>query len=65
MLITSSANVMYESNGYFFNKHFISLDPDKYYIPLVTTEITEPRLALQQISSVNYSTASYFLSLNI
>ena len=23
---------MHESNGYFFNKHFISLDPDKYYI---------------------------------
>ena len=23
---------MYESNGYFFNKHFIPLDPDNYYI---------------------------------
>ena len=32
VLITSSADVMYESNGYFFKKHFIPLDPDKYYI---------------------------------
>ena len=29
--------------------------------PLVTTEITEPRLALRWISSVNYSTCILFL----
>ena len=54
-------NMNDESFDLLFSKHFISLDPDKYYIPLMTTEITEPRLALWWMSSVNYSTYILFL----
>ena len=46
-----------ESFDLLFQKHFISLDPVHITFPLVTTEITEPRLALRQICSVNYSTS--------
>ena len=50
----------YESYGHLFNKHFISSDPTHFTFPLETTASTEPRLALRQISSVNYVTGSNF-----
>ena len=43
-----------------FDNHFISLDPTHIF-PLVTTWITEPKLALRWVSSVNYSTCILFL----
>ena len=67
---TSSASINYESNAnynsfdLFFEINFISLDPTHMtYItfPLMTTEITEPRLALRWISFVNYSPCILFL----
>ena len=50
-----------ESFVLLFHTHFISLDPSHITFPLVTTVITEPRLALRWISSVNYSICILFL----
>ena len=64
--VDSTSSVNDKSFDYFFNKHFISLDPTHFTFPLETTASTEPRLALRQISSVNYSTCILFLkSLNL
>ena len=42
--------VLDQSFDYFFNRCFISLDPKTYItFPLVTIEMTEPRLALWQL----------------
>ena len=51
-----------KSFDYFFNRYFISLDPDKYYIPFSDYGSNRAKIStIMKVSSVNYSTCILFL----